>query len=161
MLPILDLLLRSALSTILLAAALPKLARPRSFLLTVLSYELLPSVLAAPYALALPVVEFVAGVALAVGVAQRPAGIVAALMFLGFAIAVAANLARGRVMDCGCFGARQRKIGPGLVAQDLVLLTAAAAAARWGAEPSISSLSVLALVHSGQSRLLATAMVLV
>lgn len=149
MLPVLDLLFRLALSATLLAAAVPKLARPRSFFLTVVSYEVLPLGLAAPFALAAPVAEFVIAVALALGVAQRPTGIAAAFLFLSFTIAVAVNVARGRVVDCGCFGTGRRQTGPSLLAQDLVLLGIAVVIAAWGGESSASSLSALTLTGAG------------
>jgi len=161
MLALVDLALRLALAATLLTASIPKLARPRPFYLVVVNYGVLPLRLAAPYAIALPIVEFVVGAALALGIAQRWTGALASLVFLSFAIAVGTNVARGRDMDCGCFGARHRPVGPGLLAQDLLLFAAAVVITVWSGQPNASSLSVLAVFSSAQYRLLMSVLVFV
>jgi hypothetical protein len=57
------------------------------------------------------------------GVGLRLAGIISATLFAVFSCAIALNLARDRVFECGC-GSSERPISWRLVAQDLVLCLA-------------------------------------
>lgn len=114
------------LGGIFLFSAVPKLRRPRGFVLTVLEYRVLPSRLSYFYGWLLPSVELFIALLLLSGVAIRLAGALTALLLLSFIIAVSINLARGRSLDCGCFGKKaKRKIGKGLLLQDGFLLAAA------------------------------------
>ena len=51
----------------------------------------------------MPWVEFLAGLALILGVWRREAAMVAGLLLLVFIAAIGFNLARGHAVDCGCF----------------------------------------------------------
>jgi uncharacterized membrane protein YphA (DoxX/SURF4 family) len=117
------------LGGVFVSAALPKLRHPKGFLLTVLEYRILPEGTSRLYARIVPPFELLAALLLFAGVAVRPAALLLGLLLLSFLIAVGVNLARGRDLDCGCFGSGQaksasRRIGPGLVLQDLGLLAA-------------------------------------
>lgn len=115
-----------ALGATFVRSAVPKLRRPKSFVIVVLNYEVLAAPLAKAYAQALPPVEFTIGALLVTGVALRPAAIVAAGMLLSFVAGVGINLARGRTIECGCFGtSRRRRIGWPLLVGDLGLLAGA------------------------------------
>ncbi len=90
----------------------------------VAAYRLLPDRLTAPFALALPIVEVLAALALLVGY-----GAVAAGLFAMFAVAIGINLARGRHdIDCGCGGPALLTLSPALLARNLVLLMASVVA---------------------------------
>ncbi len=116
------------LGTVLLLSAIPKLNRPKSFVLTVYEYRILPKPLARAVGITLPAVELLAGLLLICGVAIRFASLVAALLFLCFILAIAINLRRGRRIACGCFGAKNEgSISWGLVYRDAVLLVASLA----------------------------------
>jgi hypothetical protein len=52
----------------------------------------------------LAVAEVAAGALLALGLGVRPVATLLALFIVGFSVAVAVNLLRGRTIDCGCFG---------------------------------------------------------
>lgn len=68
----------------------------------VANYRLLPEALVAPFAAVLPFAELLLGAALILG-AGRPAALAASALLLGFAAAMAVNIARGRSqIDCGC-----------------------------------------------------------
>src|SRR5262249_36390739 len=54
--------------------------------------------------LILPWIEVVTGVALFLGIARRTAAKVLGILLLVFIAALSVNLARGRPVDCGCFG---------------------------------------------------------
>lgn len=118
------------LGGVFIAAALPKLRHPKGFLLTVLEYRILGDGASRLYALVVPPFELLAALLLFAGVAVRPTALLLSLLLLSFLVAIGVNLARGRDLDCGCFGSGTRKgtsrrIGPGLLLQDLGLLAAA------------------------------------
>lgn len=104
-----------------LSAGLAKLRRRRSFPGVVANYRLLPSVLVAPVAAALPVAEIAIGSALIAGV--RSAAVPAGLLLLLFAAAMAVNIGRGRShIDCGCGRSELRQpLSRTLVARNLLL----------------------------------------
>jgi hypothetical protein len=117
------------LGGVFVSAALPKLRHPKGFLLTVLEYRILPEGASRLYARLVPPFELLAALLLFAGVAVRPIALLLGLLLISFLIAVGINLARGRDLDCGCFGSGRaksasRRIGPDLVLQDLGLLAA-------------------------------------
>jgi uncharacterized membrane protein YphA (DoxX/SURF4 family) len=87
---------------IFLTAGATKL-RHRALLPGVIAnYRLLPNRLEEPVAALLPFVELALGLALILGLAPLPVLFVIALL-LGFALAMAINIRRGRThIDCGC-----------------------------------------------------------
>jgi uncharacterized membrane protein YphA (DoxX/SURF4 family) len=123
-------LLSMALGFIFLASAVPKLRHPKGFVLAVLEYRVLSPRLGWLYARLLPPLELLLALLLLSGTAPRSAAIVLLVLLLSFMAAVGINLARGRDLDCHCFGkARRRPIGWGLLLQNGVLLGAASALA--------------------------------
>ena len=115
-----------ALGSGLLAGAIPKLQNPRRFILITLEYRVLPPVLARLYGWIVPMAELSLAILLMTGVEIQYSAIIAALLWFSFTIAVATNLARGRDLDCGCFGeAAHREIGWGLLIQDCIFIGAA------------------------------------
>jgi len=122
--------LRFVLAFVFLTAAVPKLLAPGEFRRAVANYALLPARLIAPVSTWLPWLELLCGLALLLGVAVLPVAILAGFLLLVFAVAVGANLMRGRQIDCGCFSSvAPRQIGWGLVAGDLALAGMAVAVA--------------------------------
>jgi uncharacterized membrane protein YphA (DoxX/SURF4 family) len=131
---LLQLALSALLGGVFVAAALPKLRHPKGFLLTVLEYRVLPDGLRPIYARLAPPLELLAALLLFAGVGVRAAAALLALLALSFVIGVGANLARGRDLDCGCFGheagkdtSKTRQISLGVLLQDVGLLAAALA----------------------------------
>ncbi len=121
-----QLLLSVGLSIVFLASAVPKLRHPKGFILAVLEYRILPARLSWGYGRVLPPLELLLALLLLSGTAVRLAALVGSLLLLSFLLAVGINMARGRTLDCHCFGkARSRPIGWGLLLQDAVLLGAA------------------------------------
>lgn len=84
-------------------SSLVKIRRYRSFVGTVVGYDLLPHGLAVAWAALLPCIEAALAVMLLTGAAARAALVALALLAV-FAIAVAINLLRRRSVPCGCFG---------------------------------------------------------
>ena len=110
------------------AAAWGKFRDPTGFNAILADYRLLPEPLVRPVARAIPVVEGVLAAAWAIapwrsGVALF-AGIATAAIMLGYGVAIAANLSRGRSwIDCGCGGGEQ--LSWVLVGRNAVLATVA------------------------------------
>jgi uncharacterized membrane protein YphA (DoxX/SURF4 family) len=122
---------RWCVAGIFLRSGLGKAAGLAEFRDAVANYRLLPAALVAPVAYSLPFAEIAAGVLLALGVLPVVVAAILALLLVAFAGAIAINLARGRVFDCGCAGsvAAPQMISWRHVAADVLLAGAAAAIA--------------------------------
>jgi uncharacterized membrane protein YphA (DoxX/SURF4 family) len=136
--PHLQLLLRLGLGGLLTLAAVTKLADRRAFAAAVADYRVLPSALERPFAALLPLAELSLGMLLLLGLATPVAAALAAPLFLSFAFAIAVNIARGRQVDCHCFGAvHSERIGWPALLRSAALVAAsvivATGASRFGA----------------------------
>ena len=117
---------RFVLGTVFALAGLAKLPRRAKFEEAVRGYRLVPERLASPIARWLPVVELAAGTLLLLGLATAPVAALLGAFLVFFAGAVAINLARGRAIDCGCYGAGPaRTIGWPTLVRNLGLLAMA------------------------------------
>jgi uncharacterized membrane protein YphA (DoxX/SURF4 family) len=132
---ILPIVLCALLGTVFVASAAPKLRHPKGFILTVLEYRMFPPRAGRIVAQVLPPLELFVGLLLLTGSALRLATMLAALLLCGFVLGIAVNLRRGRLIDCGCFGAKRRQISSTLLVQDGALLGVTlvlfVAASRW------------------------------
>jgi len=121
------------LALMFLFAAYHKLRDAAGFRVTLIEYQLLPDVLIAPVARAVPIAELLLGASWLLGYALHPITAIASAALLGvYALAIGLNLARGRVhFDCGCgFGGRsdnEQYLTGGLILRNLVLIAAALA----------------------------------
>jgi uncharacterized membrane protein YphA (DoxX/SURF4 family) len=97
--------LRITLGLVFLVSALTKLRAPQQFVEGVVDYQVLPTALARLYGRLLPPVELGVGFLLAAGTALPIASVVAILLLISFGLAMGINTARGRRLDCHCFGA--------------------------------------------------------
>ncbi len=88
-----------------LIAALMKLKDVSALMLSIESFELLPTVLVPFAAYTVPWIEIVSGLALVYGFWSRSAAVLAGMTYLIFTVALASVLLRGMSVDCGCFGA--------------------------------------------------------
>lgn len=98
-----------SLASVLVYAAIPKLADPPAFAQNLHAYGLLPAALLAPAALVLPWVEFWVGLGLLFQRLRGSAAWLALGLMLVFLGALGINLAKGNALDCGCFGASAPK----------------------------------------------------
>jgi len=73
-------------------------------------------------ALVLPWLEILAGAFLIAGVWKRGAALVVSGLLVFFVVLTAVTMLRGLDVDCGCFGAIDRKAGLGVILEDLALL---------------------------------------
>ncbi|HEX4211126.1 MAG TPA: MauE/DoxX family redox-associated membrane protein [Candidatus Binataceae bacterium] len=85
-------------------AGIIKIQDPSELAITVASFQILPNLLISPLALALPPFEIICGTLLIIGIGRRPAALGVAVLLVILLIAIAAALARGLTIDCGCFG---------------------------------------------------------
>ncbi len=92
-----------AVGGVFIYASFDKIVYPDRFSDIVNDYQMLPRIFINAFALAMPSVEIVAGVALIVGVWRRPAGLVATALTVAFMIGIAQAEIRGLEIECGCF----------------------------------------------------------
>ena len=117
---------RFVLGTVFALAGLAKLPRGAQFEDAVRGYRLVPDRLAPPIARWLPVLELAAGALLLLGLGTAPVAALLGAVLVVFTGAVAINLARGRAIDCGCYGAGpSRTIGWSTLVRNLGLLAMA------------------------------------
>ena len=85
-------------------------------------YRLLPHALEAPFAYALPFVELLVGLYLAIGLLTRAAAAAGCVLMVLFLVAQAQAWARGLTLDCGCFGTlAHERVGLGTMLRDVGL----------------------------------------
>jgi uncharacterized membrane protein YphA (DoxX/SURF4 family) len=91
------------------ARRLAKIADLEQFRVQVEAYKLLPHGLEAPIAYSLPFVEIGVGLYLGAGLLVRGAAALSCVLMVLFVVAMAQAWARGRSLDCGCFGTLARR----------------------------------------------------
>ncbi len=118
----LGLAIRLGAAAIWLVAGAAKLTELQHFHAQVDQYRLLPGVLEAPFAYALPLIELFVGLYLLLGLLTRAAALAGCFLMVLFLIAEAQAWARGLSLDCGCFGGlAQQRVGLGTIVRDLAL----------------------------------------
>jgi hypothetical protein len=166
--PAADVALRSAFALLWLGAVRHKLADPDRFRAAVADYRLLPARLAAIAALALVVFEAALGLALLMGSLRVPALWGTAALLALYAVAIGANLLRGRRhVDCGCVGpALRQPLSGWLVSRNGVLIALALAGSGPAGVRALGWLDVItiagtvgvaALAYASVNRLIANA----
>ena len=103
--------LRIVLGGIFLYAGASKIGNPLTFADSLATFKLLPPQLLNVVALSLPPFEILLGVMLISGLQGRPASLGVTVLAIVFGVALGQALARGLVVDCGCFGSGQPSIG--------------------------------------------------
>jgi uncharacterized membrane protein YphA (DoxX/SURF4 family) len=89
---------------VFLAAALPKIADPAGFARDIHNYRMIPVVMENVFALILPWIELLAGVAIVLNVAPRGATLLIGALLVLFLVATGQAVIRNLDVDCGCFG---------------------------------------------------------
>jgi uncharacterized membrane protein YphA (DoxX/SURF4 family) len=126
--------IRIAAGAVWIVAGAAKVGELRTFETQVAQYRLLPHVLTAAFAYALPFVELLVGLYLLVGLLTRAAAIVACVLLALFLIALAQAWARGLNLDCGCFGSlTHSRVGAWSIVRDLAIGLPAVVMAIWPA----------------------------
>jgi putative oxidoreductase len=116
--------LRLALGALFLWAALTKLPDMNAFAQDLANYRVLPAALVPWVAAAVVGVEMVAGLALLIGLAVKPAAVTVTGLLAVFVVFLVQALLRGIDLRCGCFGGDE-PASWWTVARDLVMLAAA------------------------------------
>lgn len=99
--------LRLILAGVFLYAGVLKIIKPQEFADNIAQYQLLPEALINIIALSLPFFECAVGLLLLSGKCDRLASGGIILMCLVFGVALISAIARGLVIDCGCFGSSE------------------------------------------------------
>ena len=120
---------RIVLGGLFIWAAVTKLPDMAAFAQDVANYRVIPAALVPIVAAAVVGIELLAGIALVIGVMDRPAAAVLAVLLAAFIALLAQALLRGIDLRCGCFGGDERASW-WTVVRDLVMLAAAVAVAR-------------------------------
>lgn len=111
-LPWLTLVFRVFLGGYFLFAAVPKIAEPYAFSVSIVHYEMVPDFVINAMALVMPWLEMLVGVCLVLGLRVRSASVVCAALLLLFIAAIGWAMANGLQIDCGCFGdANKEEVG--------------------------------------------------
>ena len=116
-------LLALAVAGTFVVASLDKIANPGDFAQSVFYYRMVPLPLLHPFAMFIPWLELVLGLALILGFWRRGAALLTAGLLLVFIIAIIAALARGLDISCGCFGTGHT-VGLDLILRDALMLAA-------------------------------------
>ena len=115
-----------AIGAVFVYAALPKIGDVGSFAQQVHNYRLVPIALENVFAMTLPWIELLAGVALIVGIGVRSGAVLSAGLMVVFIVAIGQAVARGLDIDCGCFGtADAAQVGVRRIVEDFVFLALA------------------------------------
>ena len=124
---VIELAARVVVGLVFLLYGLDKIAHPDDFARAIANYRLLPEALVNLVAVTLPWIELFCGLLLLAGQWVRSAALVSAFLLSVFVIAVSITLARGLDINCGCLNTDAgRKVGVRLLAEDLLLIGAAA-----------------------------------
>ena len=102
--------LRVVLGAIFLVAGGSKFGHPAEFAAQIAGFRILPEVVIAPMALALPFLELLLGAYLILGLFTRTAAWIAAVLLLAFDGAIASAVVRGMTVSCGCFGPQDKTV---------------------------------------------------
>jgi uncharacterized membrane protein YphA (DoxX/SURF4 family) len=92
------------LAAFFVVAGIAKIADPPGFAHEIHNFGILPGAAVNAMALVLPWLEVLTGVALFLGIARRTTARILGILLVVFIAALSVNLARGRPVDCGCFG---------------------------------------------------------
>jgi uncharacterized membrane protein YphA (DoxX/SURF4 family) len=134
---------RLLLGVLFIWAALAKIADLPGFAGQVHNFRILPLALENLFAMILPWVELVAGVALVLNLAPRAGVQLLAGFLVIFLIAIVSAIIRNLDIECGCFGTKDAgTTGWITLARDVAFLALAALGFPWGAGPAASPRAV-------------------
>jgi len=116
------LVFRIVLGGLFVYAGAAKALTPLDFAQNVRNYQLVGQSLSFIAALILPWLEILAGAFLVLGIWRRGAALVVSALLVFFIALTVVTMVRGLDVDCGCFGALDRKAGLGVILEDLGML---------------------------------------
>jgi len=116
------LVFRIVLGGLFVYAGAAKALTPLDFAQNIRNYQLVGQSLSFIAALILPWLEILAGAFLVLGIWRRGAALVVSALLVFFIALTVVTMVRGLDVDCGCFGALDRKAGLGVILEDLGML---------------------------------------
>lgn len=116
------LVFRVVLGGLFVYAGLVKALEPLDFAQSIRNYEIIGPSLSFIAAIILPWLEILAGAGLVAGIWKRGAALVISGLLVFFIVLTVVTMARGLDIDCGCFGAIDRKAGLSVIFEDLAML---------------------------------------
>ncbi|MGH7730790.1 MAG: MauE/DoxX family redox-associated membrane protein [Candidatus Eiseniibacteriota bacterium] len=138
--PGLVLVAQLVIAVVFLAAALGKIGDPGAFARQIHHFRLLPFGLENLLAITLPWVELLAALALLLRYRPRAGAVVTAGLMGLFVFVVAAAVARGLDIECGCFGtADASRVGTAKLIENVGLLALALIASLKPGEPQAAT----------------------
>lgn len=99
----LQIVLRLIIGGIFVYASIDKIANPYEFSQAVKNYDMLPLSLVNFFAIAIPMIELVAGLMLIFGIYVKGSAASISILLVVFLIALTQALIRGLDISCGCF----------------------------------------------------------
>jgi len=116
------LVFRIVLGGLFVYAGAVKVLEPLGFAQDIRNYNLVGPSLSFIAAVVLPWLEILAGVALVAGIWKHGAALVISGLLVFFIALTVVTMIRGLDVDCGCFGAIDRKAGLSVILEDLAML---------------------------------------
>ena len=113
---------RIVLGGLFVYAGIVKVLAPLDFAQNIRNYDLVGQSLSFIAAIVLPWLEILAGAFLIAGIWQRGAALVISGLLAFFIALTIVTMIRGLDVDCGCFGAIDRKAGLSVIVEDLGML---------------------------------------
>ncbi|HMA53133.1 MAG TPA: MauE/DoxX family redox-associated membrane protein [Acidobacteriota bacterium] len=116
------LVFRIVLGGLFIYAGAVKVLEPLDFAQNIRNYQIVGQSLSFIAAIVLPWLEILAGAFLVAGIWKRGAALVLSGLLVFFIALTVVTMIRGLDVDCGCFGAIDRKAGLGVILEDLGML---------------------------------------
>jgi uncharacterized membrane protein YphA (DoxX/SURF4 family) len=98
-----------------------KILSPFDFSVSIYNYRLFPEPVIGLAAALMPWVEAIAGLCLLTGFNTKGASAITSLLLLVFVGLIIISAVQGLDIDCGCFGAIERKVGIQSILEDFLL----------------------------------------
>ena len=122
----LELIVRFLVGGTFVYASFDKIMHPEAFAQNIYHYRLLSESLLHPFAMLIPWLELVVGLAMILGFYRRGAAMLVSLMLVMFMAAITAALMRDLDISCGCFHTEGgHAVGLDLLFRDVALLVGA------------------------------------
>ncbi len=116
-------ILRILLGAFLLFSGISKIADIAEFKNVISGFHILPQSWTTIFAVVIPCVEIVLGLALIIDFYSGVSAVIAVVMIMGFTMLSAYKYLKGDISDCGCFGkVLERKTDLKLIAENLLLM---------------------------------------
>jgi putative oxidoreductase len=115
------LLIRFFIGGLFIYAGLGKIMAPFEFAVTIGSYNLVPTRLIGLVAATLPWIEVLAGLGVILVVRTKACSLIISSLLAVFILILILTYLRGMDIDCGCFPGVDRKIGPLVIIEDLLM----------------------------------------